>query len=259
MGSIAISSPFTGLTDPLFAVNQSLPGLGNPLTALRYTGAHFSLAMTATGAPTVPAFPTVPADAVAIEVWASSTAASDGIAFAPRSGQLANDGGGLVPNTSINTGASSNNPNRHVVAGAHMVIPLPSTGAAIPAGWRFAILNTSTLTMQGRYVSAAANLPYRIGGTEEFRSIGAGAVFDMNNHTSVPARFPVGYVGCVLQVIGAGVRCTLDGTAPAVAVGDIIAPGAYLIDEARHGISLAALRWFLPSGTFLIGHALIAG
>lgn len=235
---------------------RSVPYLGTALTSHKYTGSNlaFDLALAADGGPTVPAWPTVPSDATGVELWGSTSAAADGIAFAPRSAVLANTGV-LATNTATNKGASGSTAVVHVLAGAHITIPFATQGA-VPAGWRVALLETAGIKLQGRYISAAANLPYKIGGTEEFRLVGAGGQQLLPVATT--AKFPVGYVGCVMQVIGAGVRFTLDGSTTGAAVGDILAPGIYYVDETRHGVSLAAMKIWLPASTFVVGHSLIA-
>lgn len=256
MGSTSIASPGRSLSDSLLVNNAALPSVGSPIVGYKYTGSslNFDLTLAALGAPTVPTFPTVPADAVAIEVWAASDSVADGVAFACRSGQISNTGV-LATNTSNNIGTTGSVPSQFVVGGARMVIPLPSVGAAIPAGWRFSALNTVT-KMQGRYLSQAALYPYFIGGTEEFLLVGAGAQTQLPFATA--AKFPINYVGARFQVIGAGVRFTLDGSTPAAAVGDFLPAGVYYIDQAKHGVSIAALKFYQPASTFIVGNSLLA-
>lgn len=254
MGSIAISSPFTGLGNSLVVQNQNLPGMGSALTAYKYTGSNlsFDLSLDATGNATVPAWPTVPADAVGMEVWSSSTTAGDGIAFALRAGILSGTGV-LATNAANNKGASGSQPSRFTDASTHMVLPFQTVGA-VPSTWRFALLVTSGQKLQGRYISQAAGFPYLMAGAEEFLVVGTANIFTLPTGTA--AKFPSGYCGAVIQVIGSGVRFTMDGSAPGAAVGDLIAAGTYWVDQAKHGVSLAALRFWMPSGTFLVGSSL---
>lgn len=254
MGSIAISSPFTGLGDSLVVQNQNLPGMGSALTAYKYTGSNlaFDLSLDPNGGPTIPAWPTVPADAIGMEIWSSSSTAGDGIAFALRSGILSNTGV-LATNAAANKGTSGSQPSRFTDAFSHMVLPFQAVGA-VPTTWRLALLVTAGQKLQGRYISQAAGFPYLMAGAEEFLLVGAGGQQQLP--TATPAKFPSGYCGAVFQVIGAGVRFTLDGSSTGAAVGDILAPGTYWVDQAKHGVSLAALKIWLPASTFIVGSAL---
>lgn len=255
MGSIALSSPHRSLFDSQSYANLAAPGMGGALVPYKYTGSNltFDVTLAALGAPTAPAWPTQPADAIAVELWASSDAAADGIAFAVRSGQLSNTGV-LATNTSNNIGTTGSLPSRYAVAGAHIVVPLSAVGAAPGSTWRVAYLTTAGIKLQGRYISQASNFPYLCGAVEEFLLVGAGAVVQLP--TATANKFPTGYSGAVIQVIGAGVRMTVDGTAPTAALGDIVAPGVYNVDQTRHGVSLAAIKFYLPASTFLVGHSL---
>lgn len=254
MGSIAIASPFKGLNDSLVVQNQNLPGMGSALTAFKYTGSNltFDLSLDPNGGPTVPAWPTVPADAVGMEIWSSSSTAGDGLAFALRSGILSNTGV-LATNAAANKGTSGSQPSRFTDAFSHMVLPFQAV-RVVPTTWRFALLVTAGQKLQGRYISQAAGFPYLMAGAEEFLLVGAGA--QQTLPTGTAAKFPSGYCGAVFQVIGAGVRFTMDGSSTGAAVGDILAPGTYWVDQAKHGVSLAALKIWLPSGTFIVGSSL---
>lgn len=254
MGSIAIASPFKGLNDSLVVQNQNLPGMGSALTAFKYTGSslNFDLNFDPSGNPTVPAWPTAPADAVGMEVWSSSSTAGDGFAFALRASILSSTGV-IATNTATNKGTSGSQPSRFTLADAHMVLPFQVVGT-VPTTWRFAQLQNSGQKLQGRYISQAAGFPYLMAGAEEFLVVGNGNVFTLPTGTA--AKFPSGYCGAVFQVIGAGVRFTMDGSAPGAAVGDPLAVGTYWVDQAKHGVSLAALRFWMPSSTFLVGSSL---
>lgn len=254
MGSIALSSPFRSLSQAIAPNNASLPSFGGPIAAYKYTGAVIDMAFAALGAPTVASFPSVPTDAVGVELWANSDSAGNGLAFAVRSGQLSNTGV-LATNTSTNTGASGSLPSQFVISGSRMVIPLPSVGAAIPSGWRFAGLNTDSMRLQGRYIAEATAFPYLATATEELLLIGAGASQQLPFGTA--AKFPTGYVGAKFQVIGAGMRFTLDGTVPTATLGDFLPAGVYVVDQAVNGISLSALRVYMPSSTFIVGISLM--
>lgn len=251
MGSIAISSPFKSLSDSLLANNQNLPGSGNAMTAYKYTGAAFDIPLTALGAPTAPAFPTVPADAVGMEVWSSSSAAADGIAFAASAGVLSNTGN-LATNTSNNLGTTGSAPVRCVQNNGHMVLPFYTAGA-VPAAWRFAFLTTAGQKLQGRYISKAAGFPYMMLSTVDTLLVGADA--QQTLPTGTAAKFPTGFSAFFFQVFGGSIRFTMDGTVTTAALGDILAPGNYYFDQARHGVSAAALKIWMPTGTFLFGHA----
>lgn len=254
MGSITLASPFTSLSDSLIVPNQAMPGMGSALTAYKYTGSNltFDLALDPSGNATVPAWPTVPADAVGMEVWSSSATAGDGLAFAIRASILSATGV-IATNTANNKGTSGSQPSRHTEATAHMVLPFQTVGA-VPSTWRFAQLQNSGQKIQGRYISQAAGFPYLMAGAEEFLVVGAANVYQLPTGTA--AKFPTGYCGAVIQVIGNAVRFTMDGSNPGAAVGDVLAAGTYWVDQAKHGVSLAALKFWLPSSTFLVGSSL---
>lgn len=255
MGSIALSSPFSSLSDSLVVPNQAMPGMGSALTSYKYTGSNltFDLSMDPNGGPTVPAWPTVPADAVGMEIWSSSATSGDGLAFALRPSILSNTGV-IATNTAANKGASGSQPSRFTTETNHMILPFQAVGV-VPTTWRLAQLQTAGQKLQGRYISQSAGFPYLMAGAEEFLVVGSANVSTLPTGTA--AKFPTGYCGAVFQVIGAGVRFTMDGSAPGAAVGDVLAAGAtYWVDQSKHGVSLAALRFWTPSGTFLVGSSL---
>lgn len=247
MSFIATASPQRSLSDSLVIPNQALPGVGTPLTLYKYSGAVIDFGLPSDGGPAVVTFPTVPTDAVALELWVNASAADDYLFAALVGGRLASTGV-LATNISANLLAC-----RSVVSGNHMVLPLQTVGV-IPATWRFAGSKSGS-RIQGRFISQAAALPYLMGSTTEIVMTGAGASQQLP--FSDTNRFPVGTNACTFQILGPGpVRMTMDGTVPTATVGDVLQPGTYLIDMARHGLALSALRFFMPAGTNLVGHSL---
>lgn len=259
MGSIAIASPFQGLSSSLFRSNQNMPAFGNALTPYKYTGTQFAVALDPSGRAVTIGSPTVPADAVAMELWsANNIGASDYLFWASRASVLASDNTGvaatdLTSNTAKNNGSSGSAPQRFVVSGAHFILPFNTVGA-VPTGWRFARGSTGLLTF-ARFLSSSSNFPYLAAGTEEFIVVGANNVQQMP--TATAAKFPTGYSAAVFQVIGGSIRMTSDGNDPTSSSGDIIAAGTYYVDQSVHGLSLAALKFYMSTGTFIVGHSLI--
>ena len=223
--------------------------IGESLTRYRYSGAQIDFALAADGGPNVVTFPSTPADAVGIEVWLNANGSTDYLFMAMVGGRLANVAN-LANNVAANLAAC-----RYVTSGAHMVIPFVTKGTN-PSTLRFATGNASS-RIQGRFISDASMFPYLTGSTTEFVLTGAGASQQLP-YTDT-GRFPAGYVGTVLQVLGSGVaRFTIDGTVPTATVGDILVPGTYVIDTLATGIALSALRIYLPTGTNVVGHSLMA-
>jgi hypothetical protein len=258
MGSITLASPFQSLTSSLFASNQNMPAFGNALTPYKYTGTQFAVALDPSGRAVTIGSPTVPADAVAMELWsANNVGASDYLFWASRSAVLAGDNTGnnandLISNTAKNNGSSGSAPQRFVVNGAHFILPFNTVGTA-PTGWRFARGSTGLLTF-ARFLASSSNFPYLAAGTEEFIVVGANNVQQMPTGTA--AKFPTGYGAAVFQVIGGAVRMTSDGTDPTSSNGDLVAAGTYYVDQSAHGLSLAALKFYMSTGTFIVGHSL---
>lgn len=235
--------------------NRSILAGGTPASPYKVTGPYLDLGLTTEAAPTVATWPTIPADAVAVELFpaAITVGPSDGFAFAIRSGILGNTGV-LATNTANHTGATGTVPSRHVLGAQSMRLFLPARGVTPPATWRFALLNTNGIRMQGHFLSDANLLPYSMTATEEFLLVGANAQLTFPALTA--AKFPSGYTAVVFQVIGTGVRYTTDGTATGAGTGRVLPAGIYDWDEVLHGVSFAAVKIYLPNGTFVVGHAI---
>lgn len=230
--------------------------LGSPIAKWKSSGTDFDFALSADGGPTVGTFGTVPADAIALEVWSDGAASDDYVFWSSRSGQLSNVGV-LATNISNNLGAT--NPNRYVSSGQHQIIPLQAVGS-IGAALRFAGGKASA-RCQGRFITQSSGLPYLLanssGSSEEFVLSGAGASQQLPYNNT--AKFPAGYTGCFFQVVGSGgIRARWDGSAPTALFGELLSNGYYWIDTSKHGISLSALRLYMPSGTRIIGNALVS-
>lgn len=259
MGSITAASPFQSLTASLFRSNQNMPAFGNALTPYKYTGTQFAVALDASGRAVTIGSPTVPADAVAMELWsANNVGASDYLFWASRASVLASDNTGnnandLISNTAKNNGGSGASPQRFVVSGAHFILPFNVVGT-VPTGWRFARGSTGLLTW-ARFIASSTNFPYLAAGTEEFIMAGSNSVLQMPVATA--AKFPTGYNAVVFQVIGGPIRMTSDGTDPTNSTADIIPAGTYYVDQSAHGLSLAALKFYMPNSSFIVGHSLI--
>lgn len=250
MGSIATASPNRSLTDSAIIQAQTLPGLGAPIAMFKYSGALIDFALTANGDTGVGTFTSPPTDAVALEMWVNANAPTDYLFFATKSGNLSN-AGVTATNVTANLLVS-----RWVASGQLLTIPLAAVGA-VPAGFRFASGVASGARAQGRYLSQSSLFPYLLGTAEHFTLTGAGGSqqFPYGN----TFYFPVGYVGAWFQILGTGVaRCTIDGTTPTASVGAILLPGLYYVDFAKHGVSAAALRFFLPSGLNICGNSLLS-
>lgn len=249
MGSIATSSPFSDLTSQLIIPNQGLTGLGNPLSAYKYSGTWWDFAMDANGGPNAFTFTGFPSDGVALEVWVNANAADDYVFWAGVGGILSNTGV-LATNVAANLLAR-----RHSAAGVPMLLPVQTVGA-VPSTWRFAG-SKSTSRLQARAVAASSAIPYLSASNVEFSLTGNGASQQLPFTDGT--RFPVGTSAIQFQILGPGpARMTWDGTTPSATLGAIFAPGSYLIDYARHGVAVSALRIFMPSGTNLVGASLFA-
>lgn len=251
MSSIATSSPHRPLSDSLVIPNQALPGVGTPLTLYKYSGAIIDFGLPGDGGPAVVTFPTVPADAVALELWVNASASDDYLFVALVGGRLSNTGV-LATNIAANLLAC-----RNVASGQHMVLPLQTPGV-IPSTFRFAGSKAST-RIQGRFISQSSSFPHLLGSTTEFVVTGGGASVQLP--FSDTNRFPVGAQdACTFQILGPGpVRMTIDGTAASATVGDVLQPGTYYLDASRHGLAISALRLFPPTGTNIVGNSLKAG
>lgn len=248
MGAIALSSPFIPLNQGSQAAAVSLPWSGNAIAPWRYTGSVFDFAADGTnGAAVVPTLGTVPADACAVEMWVNGNAADDYIFVTTVLGQLAATGA-FATNISANLLAV-----RWAASGAHIIIPFLTLGSA-------PTLRVATgkagARIQGRFLAAGSGYPYLLGSVTNNVLTGAGAVQQLA--FSDASRFPVGYCGALIQVLGTGpARAYWDGTAPSATTGDLLPIGTYLVDQALHGVPLSALRFFLPSGTNLVAHSLV--
>lgn len=230
----------------------SIPGLGSPINLFKTSGTDFDFALENTGNPTVGTWGTVPADACAIEFWSNGTASDDVIYWATRSGNLSSTGN-LATNLANNDGAT--NPARRLSSGEHVVLPLTTTGT-VDALFRFAG-GKAGARMQGRFLSANSRFPYRLNSNTEAVIAGAGASAQLPFTDT--SRFPAGTIGVTLQIKGAGgVRARYDGGVPSASFGDLLPNGNYFIDYARHGVSVSALRLFVPANTWIIANALKA-
>lgn len=250
MGSIVPSSPFASLTDARLVPNQALPGVGLPLGSYKHTGLWYDFAMAADGGPNAFTFTGVPTDAVALEVWANGSAADDYVFWSGVGGLLSN-AGALATNVAANLLAR-----RHSAAGQPMLLPFSAKGV-LPSTWRFAGSKAAT-RLNARCVADSSAIPYLSATATEWNLTGNNTSQQLP-FNSAPI-FPVGTVAVQMQLVGPGpARLIWDGTQPPSATfGALLTPGSYLLDIAKHGIALSALRIFLPTGTNLVGNALIA-
>lgn len=249
MGAISIASPFTPLNQGLSSAAVNLPWSGNALAPWRYTGTVFDFAAdgSGTGAAVVPTLGTVPTDACAVEMWVNGNAADDYIFVTTVLGQLAS-AGSYASNIAANLLAV-----RWAASGAHIIIPFVTVGTAPTL--RVATGKASA-RIQGRFLASGSGYPYLLGSVTNNVLTGAGGVQQLA-YTDA-SRFPTGYCGALIQVLGTGpARAYWDGTAPTSTTGDLIAPGTYLIDQALHGVALSALRFYLASGTNIVAHSLV--
>lgn len=260
-GTAATAAQIANLHHSTAVGNRSIlstNAASKPAFPFKTLGAPASIALNAAGSPTdSTGFPAVPANAVAVVLWPGSNTAGDAIFFACRSGILANLGGGtpLATNTAANLSGTGGVPSRRaMVGGAPLVIPLPSKGAAFPAGWRYALGQTAGVTVNVAFLDEANAQPYIFTATEEFLLTGAGGAA-LTLPVATAAKFPVGYKAVSFEVVGPGVKATFDSTAPTAALGWPLIPGTYDIDETQHGVSLAAIKVFAPTGSFVVGQA----
>lgn len=250
MGAITLSSPYVGLSDSLLVPNQGLTWMGNAPAPYKYTGTWFDFAGDSggTGNAVVGTWGTVPADAVAVELWVNGTAGTDYLFATTDVGRLGATGV-IATNTTANLAAS-----RWVASGQHMIIPFSVVGT-IPSTLRLAV-GAAGLRIQGRFLSQASGFPYLLASTVTQQLTGAAGVLQpiVANATFLNT----GYCGAIMHINGSTpARVTWDGSSPTATVGDIIPAGTYLIDQARQGISLASLRLYLASGTNVILNSLV--
>lgn len=247
-GATATPAQLRELRNSLGTPVQDQPGLGTPLLRYKASGPVIDFGLPADGGPAVVTWPTVPADAVGVELWLSATGSTDYLFAALTAGRLNSAGADLAAKVAANLAAC-----RWVASGQPMVIPFVTKGV-VPTTLRFATGNASS-RIQGRFISEASQFPYLLGSTSEFTVTGANASAQLP-HTDTN-RFPADAVGCVLQLLGTGqARFTVDGTVPTATVGDIRQPGTYWIDLEAMGIAFSALRIFLPTGLNIVGHSL---
>lgn len=248
MGAIAVASPSRSLSAAFSPVNIGY-GLGGPLTNWLYTGAPFDFAadQSATGNPVVPTVGTVPADAVAMELQVNGNASDDYLFVTTINSGLSSTGV-IASNVAANLLGA-----RYVANGQPMVIPLLAVGTALPA-MRVATGKASA-RCQGRWISQAANLPYLLASTTADLLTGANSSQQLAYSNGT--KYPAGYSAVVMQVLGPGpIRVYTDGTAVTSTTGFLVGPGTYLIDVAKHGIALSALKMYLPTGTNVVANAL---
>lgn len=220
-------------------------GMGTPFSQYKYSGPVIDFTLGAVGDPQNNAFSGCPADAVAIEVWASANASDDYLFFATLSGHLSSAG-------VLATNVAANLLNRRFVGGgAHMVIPLQAMGA-VPAGFRFAGSKNGAL-VHGRYISSASNLRYKLSAASVATNLtGADATQQLPYLTA--SQFPDLAAQAAVDMMisgtsGLAARITIDGTAPTAVKGDIWPVGSRIfIDAADHGIAWSALKIWLPTG-----------
>lgn len=249
MGSTTLASPFHRLTAGQQTSNLSQKWLGNVLTPWKYSGPLMNFDATAadTGNPVVLTTGTVPSDAVAVEMWVNGNASDDYLFTAVNSGILSATGviASNVTANLLNTRFTAN--------GDHIIIPFSTIGVA-PSTIRVAT-GKAAARCQGRFISQAAGLPYMLASTTQDKLVGAAASIQLNFGSATI--YPTGYSAAIFQIVGPGpVRCTFDGSAPTATAGDILLPGTYLLDFALHGISITALRFFLPTGSNIVSHTL---
>lgn len=252
MGSIALASPFVSLTDGAIVANQSLPHFGTALMAYKYSGALIDFALSdANGGAHAFSFTGVPTDATALELWVNANGSTDYLFMRHLGGTLSNTGV-LASNITANLAGQA----RWVASGAHMVIPLQTVGA-VPSTLRFAFGVASGARVQGRYISSGAGFPYALASTTEDVFTGAAAQVQLVFASGTKYPQLTATVGVIMQIYGsAPARITIDGTAASATNGDMVPAGTYLIDFAKMGISITALRIFLPTGTNIISNAL---
>lgn len=244
----------TGLADMRsdLGIARDVPGIGEPLTIFRYTGSDVDVALPADGTPAdlTASFSSVPADAVGIEVMLSNTGGTDYLFSALTAGRLNTAGADLAARTAANLLAC-----RWVANGDKMVLPFVTKGV-IPTTWRWASGSSSASRLQARYISdASLRMPYLMASTTEVVLTGA-AASQIPPHTDTN-RFPAGWSAFQFQVLGGAARMRFDGGVPTATFGHVLQPGRqYYLDPTRHGISIAALRLFLPVGVNVVGHSL---
>ena len=249
MGAITLSSPFSSLTDSLLVPNQGLTWMGNAPAPYKYTGTWFDFdGGGATGNAVVGTWGTVPTDAVAVELWVNGTAATDYLFTATDVGRLSATGV-TATNTTANLAAT-----RWVASGQHLIIPFATVGT-IPTTLRLAV-GAAGLRIQGRFLAQSSGFPYLLANATTQALTGAGA--SQSPNVGGATFLNTGYCGAVMHINGTTpARVTWDGTTPTATLGDILPAGTYLIDQSRHGISLASLRLFLASGTNAIFNSLV--
>lgn len=249
MGLITLASPFQPVTTGNQTQNKNLQWAGNALVPWKYSGAAFDFGADAgdTGDAVVPILGTVPADAIGIEMWVNGNASDDYIFSATVAGHLGATGV-FATNITANLLAV-----RWAASGGHIIEPFVTMGVAPTL--RVAT-GKAAAHIQGRFISATSGFPYRLATSNNAKLTGANSVQQIPYNNA--AYFPVGYAGAIIQVLGAGpARFTIDGGAGTTATnGDILPIGTYLIDQALHGVSLAALKIYLPTGTNIVYRAL---
>lgn len=233
----------------LIRQGQDIKHFGTAAAPFVNTGAFIDFEATSggTGNALVGPWGSVPADACAVELWVNGTAVDDYMFFATETGRVAQLGN-FAANNAANLLAA-----RWVSSGAHAIIPFANVGT-VPTTLRLAVGKTPA-RIQGRWLSSSQGFPYLLASPTMHLLTGASGVLQFN--VASTAQFPVGYVGNVFQVLGTGpVRYTRDGTTPSVTQGDILPTGTYYFDQNRHGVSLAALKFYLPAGTNILGNSL---
>jgi hypothetical protein len=249
MGAITASSPTRSLSAAFSPVNISY-GLGGVLTNWLYTGTQFDFLADAsgTGNAVVPVVGTVPTDAVAMELQVNGNAVDDYLFVTTTNSGLA-AAGNFAANIALNVLNV-----RYVTNGQPMVVPLLAVGTALTAP-RVATGKASA-RCQGRWISQSSNLPYLLGSTTADLLTGANSQQQFTFGSST--KYPAGYSAILMQVLGPGpIRIYTDGTAVTSTTGFLLGPGTYLVDFAKHGISMAALKMYLPTGTNVVSNALM--
>lgn len=260
-GVNATPAQLADLSHDLARSHQSLTPWTTCPARFRYTGALIDYSATAEGAPQTPVWPTPPNDAVALQLWSNSIATNDGFALTLRAGRL-DSTGVLATNTAANMGTANNSvtgvrqPARHVIGGQSMILPLSAVGASVPATFRTAALTSNGQRIQGYFISEASGFPYRMTATVEILLVGTSVLNAFNFPTSTATIFPTGYKAVDFQVIGNGARFTVDNASglPTATQGMPLPAGSYTWDEARHGVSFATVKFWLPENTSIVGH-----
>ena len=154
-----------------------------------------------------------PTDAPALNVCLQVNTRGEASQSGAQAGELPE----LATNTAANTGAANNSvtsarqPARHVIGGQSLILPLSATGAAVPATFRTAALNSNGQRINGDFISEAGGVPYRMTATMELLLAGTAVLDAFQLPTLTATSCPVGYKAIDFQVTGNGARFVVDG------------------------------------------------